>query len=322
MATSTVRKRERENPCFICGHYHKHELGEVCGICGHRPIEAAEKGPPQSAFSTEILPGFLYLGSYDNASRSELLKAQGITRILNTVPGCQNLYKNSFTYFCLKEDKTIAFDDCIDFIEQARQEGARVLVHCMLGQTRSPAVVMAYLMRHKGWSLAESYKWVKERRPVIKVPEVIFRQLQEFETLMFGKEVPSLIPNVLSPGGTSRVSDASAGPLNAQVNPNTAPNPPPVFLFNSPVPSPMPVTAPTFGFLASSSPASCDLSQQAPFTFSFGNSLRNPVQLDPNFVFGSMSAPAQPAATSAAVGIPSNGSLTGWPTMDHSMDGT
>ena len=30
-----------------------------------------------------MLPGFLYLGSYDNASRSELLTAMGITHILN-----------------------------------------------------------------------------------------------------------------------------------------------------------------------------------------------------------------------------------------------
>jgi hypothetical protein len=78
-----MRKRERENPCFVCGHYHKFEDGEVCGICGHRLQEATEKGPQQSAFSTEILPQFLYLGSYDNASRPELLKAQGISRILN-----------------------------------------------------------------------------------------------------------------------------------------------------------------------------------------------------------------------------------------------
>ena len=78
-----MRKRERENPCFVCGHYHKFEDGEVCAICGHRLQDAAEKVPQQSAFSSEILPQFLFLGSYDNASRAELLKAQNITRILN-----------------------------------------------------------------------------------------------------------------------------------------------------------------------------------------------------------------------------------------------
>lgn len=79
-----MRKRERENPCGVCGHYHKYEEGEVCGICGHRIPATSEKTSIQvSAFPSEILPDFLYLGSYDNASRSELLKTQGISRVLN-----------------------------------------------------------------------------------------------------------------------------------------------------------------------------------------------------------------------------------------------
>lgn len=79
-----MRKRERENPCGVCGHYHKYEEGEVCGICGHRAPQSSETPSFHfSAFPTEILPDFLYLGSYDNASRSELLKTQGISRVLN-----------------------------------------------------------------------------------------------------------------------------------------------------------------------------------------------------------------------------------------------
>ena len=79
-----MRKRERENPCDICGHYHQFEEGEPCGICGHRLMEPQEvSGPTSSAYPSEIIPGFLYCGSYDNAARSELLKAQGISRILN-----------------------------------------------------------------------------------------------------------------------------------------------------------------------------------------------------------------------------------------------
>lgn len=80
-----MRKRERENPCGVCGHYHKYEEGEVCGICGHRMPDVSEKGSSVhvSAFPSEILPEFLFLGSYDNASRAELLKTIGISRILN-----------------------------------------------------------------------------------------------------------------------------------------------------------------------------------------------------------------------------------------------
>lgn len=82
-----MRKRERENPCAICGHYHKYEEGEVCGVCGHRMVAGSDKSAASavqlSAFPSEILPEFLYLGSYDNAARAELLKSQGISRVLN-----------------------------------------------------------------------------------------------------------------------------------------------------------------------------------------------------------------------------------------------
>ena len=38
------------------------------------------------------------------------------------------------------------------------------LLKCSLLR-RSPAVVVAYLMKHRRWRLTEAYKWVKEHRP-------------------------------------------------------------------------------------------------------------------------------------------------------------
>ncbi|KAI3803590.1 hypothetical protein L1987_31746 [Smallanthus sonchifolius] len=176
-----MRKRERENPCGICGHYHKYEEGEVCGVCGHRMPVGVEKTLIQvSAFPSEILPEFLYLGSYDNASRSELLKTLGISRVLNTVPACQNLYKNSFTYHCLPDSPTLAFDNAVDYLEQCEKDKARVLVHCMSGKNRSPAVVMAYLMKSRRWTFDQSYQWVKERRPSVDLNPGVLQQLQEY----------------------------------------------------------------------------------------------------------------------------------------------
>lgn len=187
-----MRKRERENPCAICGHYHKFEEGEVCTVCGHRLQGANEKSAhAPSALPSEILVDFLYVGSYDNASRAELLKIQGISRILNTVPKCQNLYKNSFTYHCLKEEQTLPFNEAVDFIEQCRNDQVRVLVHCMSGQSRSPAIVIAYLMRYKGWRLAESYQWVKERRSTINLTPAVLKQLQDYEMEVFGMNASS-----------------------------------------------------------------------------------------------------------------------------------
>ncbi|KAL3624662.1 Protein-tyrosine-phosphatase ibr5 [Castilleja foliolosa] len=185
-----MRKRERENPCGICGHYHKYEEGEVCGVCGHRMAAVVDNSAASpvhaSAFPSEILPEFLYLGSYDNASRAELLKTQGISRVLNTVPACQNLYKNSFTYHCLQYDQKLPFDDAVQFLEQCEIDKARVLVHCMSGKNRSPAIVMAFLMKSKGWKLAQCYQWVKEHRPSVELNQALYEQLQEYEQKIFG----------------------------------------------------------------------------------------------------------------------------------------
>ncbi len=37
-------KQEKENPCFVCGHYHKFEIGKVCVICGQQLQEVIEQG--------------------------------------------------------------------------------------------------------------------------------------------------------------------------------------------------------------------------------------------------------------------------------------
>ncbi|PPR92817.1 hypothetical protein GOBAR_AA27857 [Gossypium barbadense] len=140
-----MRKRERENPCGICGHYHKFEEGEVCGVWGHRaPVSPNKTSLQVSAFPSVILPDFLYLGSYDNASRSELLKTQGITRVLNSN------------------------------VREIRLESS------------SPAIVIAYLMKSKGWRLQPSYQWVKERRSSVELSQDAYQQLQEYEQKLFG----------------------------------------------------------------------------------------------------------------------------------------
>ncbi|CAL0317604.1 unnamed protein product [Lupinus luteus] len=208
-----MRKRERENPCAVCGHYHKYEEGEVCSICGHRLMVGEKTSVQVSAFPSVILPEFLYLGSYDNASRSELLKTQGITRILNTVP-CQNLYKNSFTYHCLPDGKTLPFDEGIQFLEQCEKDKARVLVHCMSGKNRSPAIVIAYMMKSKGWRLAQCYQWVKERRPTVELTEGVYQQLQELENKIFGSNdggrsvLPSFPPASSISFGFPKINDS------------------------------------------------------------------------------------------------------------------
>lgn len=57
--------------------------GEVCSICGHRAPLPTDNLPALSALPTPIVEGFLYVGSYDNASRDQVMQLVGITHILN-----------------------------------------------------------------------------------------------------------------------------------------------------------------------------------------------------------------------------------------------
>ncbi|GJM86660.1 hypothetical protein PR202_ga02540 [Eleusine coracana subsp. coracana] len=211
-----MRKRERENPCGICGHYHKYEEGEVCGECGHRLKPGEGEGAPaehESAFPTEVLKDFLYLGSYSQASRSEVLKTLGISHILN-----------------VRIDLLILFSS---ISEECERNKSRVLVHCMSGKNRSVAFVAAFLMKSKGWRLAQCFQWVKDRRPQVQLSEASQHELLEYEQKLFGPGAQYMVPteSFASLGfGFPRPADDIQAPAFNQtpsiferVNPNNVP---------------------------------------------------------------------------------------------------
>lgn len=61
----------------------QYEGGERCSTCGHVLQQVSVAAEEKSAWPTQILPGFLYLGGFDHASRSDLLKAMDISHILS-----------------------------------------------------------------------------------------------------------------------------------------------------------------------------------------------------------------------------------------------
>ncbi|KAK3285337.1 dual specificity phosphatase, catalytic domain [Cymbomonas tetramitiformis] len=124
----------------------------------------------------------------------------GVKYIVNTVPNCQNLYRNSFNYFNVTESgKTVPLEECLNFIASVEQESARVLVHCMSGKSRSTSVVVAFLMKSRGWTLAQSLEYVVQRRPTVDLTEEAKQQLQAFEQHVPGRAqaalpIPSMVP--------------------------------------------------------------------------------------------------------------------------------
>lgn len=63
------------------------------------------------------------------------------------------------------------------FIAGARARGGAVLVHCYAGQSRSAALVIAYLMQSQGMGLMDAWALTRAARPCAQPNSGFLRQL-------------------------------------------------------------------------------------------------------------------------------------------------
>ena len=81
------------------------------------------------------------------------------------------------------------------FPDEARQTGTGVLVHCQAGVSRSPTIVISYLMKHTRMSMVDAYKLVKNRRSIISPNLNFMGQLVQWESaLQANKTEPDCKP--------------------------------------------------------------------------------------------------------------------------------
>jgi len=80
------------------------------------------------------------------------------------------------------------FEEGCDFLADCLfNKRQNVLVHCREGLSRSPSMVIAFLMRHLGWSLERAFKHVHAHNlNKLRINEGFKRQLMEFEMRLFG----------------------------------------------------------------------------------------------------------------------------------------
>lgn len=160
-----------------------------------------------TCFPMSRIAPYIYVGSWRDAGDAELLRKHGITFILNvaeeldpasesamirqhdprTIQSLSIPMKDN-----LHQDLGKGLTDAFAFIERARAArppqsrdvddgyaGGRVLVHCRRGISRSPAIVVAYLMATQGWSFRRASHYVKHRRPCISLNLAFQEKLRE-----------------------------------------------------------------------------------------------------------------------------------------------
>lgn len=82
-------------------------------------------------------------------------------------------------------------------LTKAEQEKTKTLVHCFGGVSRSPSVIIAYLMeRERNLSLAEAFASVFSNRPYISPNDGFWKALQVFETEISIKELKKQVKEI------------------------------------------------------------------------------------------------------------------------------
>ncbi|XP_048738344.1 dual specificity protein phosphatase 12-like isoform X1 [Ostrea edulis] len=132
----------------------------------------------------------IYIGPERAVHRTDELKQNNVTHILsiNNVPLHRSVtekYNYKFVYGMDLEftDLLSHFEECFHFIEDASDTGGSVLVHCMMGCSRSATIVIAYLMNKNKATYEESLELVKGRRPMVCPNEGFVSQLLLFEEM-------------------------------------------------------------------------------------------------------------------------------------------
>ncbi|GLT99783.1 hypothetical protein SLE2022_171990 [Rubroshorea leprosula] len=135
----------------------------------------------------------LFLGSIGAANNKNALKSSNITHVLTVASSLRPAHTNDFVYKVIpvvldKEDTNITqyFDECFDFIDEAKRQGGGVLVHCFVGRSRSVTIVVAYLMKKRGMNPSQALEYVKSKRPQAAPNSGFLSQLQEFEKSLQG----------------------------------------------------------------------------------------------------------------------------------------
>nr|XP_009669488.1 PREDICTED: dual specificity protein phosphatase 13 isoform A-like [Struthio camelus australis] len=124
----------------------------------------------------EVWPN-LFLGDLVTAHNRFVLWKMGVTHVLNAAHGTvysqggQDFYGATIDYYGVPAYDLPDFDisqfffSAAEFIHKAlNTPGAKILVHCAVGVSRSASLVLAYLMINHHLSLVEAIKTVKEHR--------------------------------------------------------------------------------------------------------------------------------------------------------------
>ncbi|VVC44563.1 Protein-tyrosine phosphatase-like,Atypical dual specificity phosphatase, subfamily A,Atypical dual [Cinara cedri] len=147
---------------------------------------------------SEVYPR-IYVGDWNTAQNLNLLLSLGITHVVNAAEGNGfDLVKTNEEFYrpvniaymglSLSDDPDVAineyFDSVSNFIDDALLQKGKILIHCIMGISRSATIAIAYLMIKKRLRAKDAVEKVKKAR-YIQPNDGFLKQLAQLDNDLF-----------------------------------------------------------------------------------------------------------------------------------------
>lgn len=142
----------------------------------------------------EVFPR-VFVSDLQTSLSEEVLDEIGITHIITAIIGISPASPKKYNYKIVElldnyNEKIIdQFDETNEFIGKALEnKNNKVLIHCMVGASRSATIAAAYIMSVTGASDDEVIKYMKMKRDAINPNSNFLSYLNEFHNILIGKK--------------------------------------------------------------------------------------------------------------------------------------
>nr|CDS16976.1 Dual specificity protein phosphatase 10 [Echinococcus granulosus] len=139
-------------------------------------------------FSIQALTINQCSGNARDSRDAQMMEERSITHVINATYEQPNFFEGGGKIEYLRvpvDDNNQAdlmpyFRPAIEFIDAAMRAGGRVLVHCQAGVSRSPSLVIAYLVVHSSLSVIEAFTLANHLRSAVGPSLHFLGQVEKF----------------------------------------------------------------------------------------------------------------------------------------------
>ncbi|KAF7315003.1 Phosphatases II [Mycena indigotica] len=132
----------------------------------------------------EIISSQIFLANLAAAQSCSTRERFGITHIVSVCLDYPSTGPNHLVIpvnDCEYDDLLIHLPETCSFIEEALSQGGRVLIHCLMGVSRSTTVLAAYFMKTRLLSASAAISFIRKRRPCVQPNYGFLKQLDAFQ---------------------------------------------------------------------------------------------------------------------------------------------